>query len=136
MRAHLPPLARALVAALAAITVDTAVADSSTPRLAAYYDRHMAICGGEAYEWSGDETPAECGARRRSRLVHGLKGAAPGEPAVEPPGKIERVFNLETAKVRRPTTPSPVLPRADDVTPWHAPACAGHAGAAADKPPG
>lgn len=61
LRAHLPPLGRALVVVLAAITMDTAVADSSTPRLAAYYDRHMAICGGEAYEWSGDDAPRNVG---------------------------------------------------------------------------
>ena len=32
-------------------------ADSTGPELAAYYDNNMAICGGEAYAWSGNETP-------------------------------------------------------------------------------
>ena len=36
-----------------------ALADSSTPRLAAYYDRHLAICAGAAYEWTGDSTPKQ-----------------------------------------------------------------------------
>lgn len=36
-----------------------AVADSSTPRLASYYDRHLAICAGAAYEWTGDSTPKQ-----------------------------------------------------------------------------
>ena len=42
---------------LAASGTGKAVADSSTPLLASYYDRHMAICGGDAYEWSGDGKP-------------------------------------------------------------------------------
>jgi alpha-tubulin suppressor-like RCC1 family protein len=42
---------------LAATFTGKAVADSSTPLLASYYDRHMAICGGDAYEWSGDGQP-------------------------------------------------------------------------------
>jgi hypothetical protein len=78
LRAHLPPLARALVAVLAAITVDTAVADSSTPRLAAYYDRHMAICGGEAYEWSGDDPPRNVG-RDVLQLATAAKAASVGD---------------------------------------------------------
>lgn len=32
-------------------------ADSSSPRLAGYYDLFLAICGGTAYEWSNDEQP-------------------------------------------------------------------------------
>ena len=42
---------------LAASCTGSAGADSSTPLLASYYDRHMAICGGDAYEWSGDGKP-------------------------------------------------------------------------------
>jgi alpha-tubulin suppressor-like RCC1 family protein len=37
--------------------VPTALADSSTPRLAAYYDRFLAVCAGAAYEWAGDDKP-------------------------------------------------------------------------------
>ena len=33
------------------------VADSSSPRLAAYYDRFMMLCGDTAYEWSDEESP-------------------------------------------------------------------------------
>ena len=44
---------------LAACTSGTAMADSSPPRLASYYDRHLAICGGDAYEWSGDGKPGK-----------------------------------------------------------------------------
>jgi hypothetical protein len=32
-------------------------ADSSSPWLAAYYDRFMAICGGQAYEWADNDVP-------------------------------------------------------------------------------
>ena len=32
-------------------------ADSSSPRLAAYYDSYLAICGGKVYEWSDFDTP-------------------------------------------------------------------------------
>ena len=34
-----------------------AFADSSGPRLAAYYERFLAVCGSNAYEWSGDAQP-------------------------------------------------------------------------------
>lgn len=34
-----------------------AVADSSGPQLASYYDRHMAISAGVAWGWSGNERP-------------------------------------------------------------------------------
>ena len=43
--------------ALAASTAGTACADSSTPLLASYYDRHLAICHGDAHEWTGEEKP-------------------------------------------------------------------------------
>jgi alpha-tubulin suppressor-like RCC1 family protein len=48
---------RLLSIALTTFAATTASADSSSPRLASYYHRHLAICGGEAYEWSGDEQP-------------------------------------------------------------------------------
>lgn len=34
-----------------------APADSTTPRLAAYYDRQLAICDGDAYAWTGPAAP-------------------------------------------------------------------------------
>lgn len=34
-----------------------AAADSTSPRLAAYYDRKMLLCGGTAYQWSGNDAP-------------------------------------------------------------------------------
>jgi alpha-tubulin suppressor-like RCC1 family protein len=43
----------------AASPVGPAAADSSTPALASYYDRHMAICGGDAYQWEGETTPTK-----------------------------------------------------------------------------
>lgn len=36
-------------------------ADSSGPRLAAYYDLFMAICGNQVYQWEGDEAPRKAG---------------------------------------------------------------------------
>jgi alpha-tubulin suppressor-like RCC1 family protein len=48
-----------LCAVLIAIAFPEARADSSTPRLAAYYDRHLAICAGDAYEWTGNDTPKQ-----------------------------------------------------------------------------
>jgi alpha-tubulin suppressor-like RCC1 family protein len=56
------PAMNAARAALIAVCIAVALAgnahaDSSTPALAAYYDRQMAICGGDAYEWTGDQTP-------------------------------------------------------------------------------
>ena len=35
------------------------LADSSSPLLAAYYDKFLAICGGRVYEWSDFDTPKE-----------------------------------------------------------------------------
>lgn len=46
------------IALLAGATLH-AHADSSTPRLASYYDRHLAICAGAAYEWTGDDAPRQ-----------------------------------------------------------------------------
>ena len=46
-----------LVANLIFVTV--AVADSSSPRLAAYYDTFLAICGNKVYEWSDFDSPQE-----------------------------------------------------------------------------
>lgn len=37
----------------------TALADSSSPHLAAYYDRQMAIVAGKVYAWEDDEAPVE-----------------------------------------------------------------------------
>lgn len=36
-----------------------AAADSSSPRLAAYYDSFLTICGNKVYEWSNNDTPRE-----------------------------------------------------------------------------
>jgi alpha-tubulin suppressor-like RCC1 family protein len=47
------------VIALTAALSSTAGADSSTPRLAAYYDRQHAICAGNAYEWTGNDRPKQ-----------------------------------------------------------------------------
>lgn len=35
----------------------SASADSSSPRLAAYYDNFLSVCGGDVYEWRGFNTP-------------------------------------------------------------------------------
>ena len=50
-----------LATLLVAISVSfsSAVADSSSPRLAAYYDDFLAICGNKVYEWSDFDTPQE-----------------------------------------------------------------------------
>lgn len=40
-------------------TSSIAIADSSSPRLGAYYDRKMVVCGTEAYQWSGTERPRQ-----------------------------------------------------------------------------
>lgn len=52
---------RACVAAAFAVATfasQGALADSSTVRLAAYYDRQLAICDGDAYAWTGRAAPA------------------------------------------------------------------------------
>lgn len=51
------PFALALLVPFASVA-PTAAADSSTPRLAAYYDRQLAICDGDAYAWTGRNAPA------------------------------------------------------------------------------
>ena len=53
----LAPRRCALGIALVAGVACTARADSSSPRLAAYYDRYLAVCSGDAYEWTGDDAP-------------------------------------------------------------------------------
>lgn len=42
---------------LSGVTVASAAADSSSPRLAAYYDRQMAIVDGAVYAWEGADPP-------------------------------------------------------------------------------
>lgn len=44
--------------AFAMSTASPVHGDSSTVRLASYYDRHLAICAGDAHEWTGDNKPA------------------------------------------------------------------------------
>lgn len=51
------PFALAWLVPLASVATP-AHADSSTPRLAAYYDRQLAICDGDAYAWTGRAAPA------------------------------------------------------------------------------
>ncbi|MEH6470924.1 MAG: hypothetical protein V7752_06695 [Halopseudomonas sp.] len=45
--------------ALACYLALPALADSSSPRLAAYYDDFMALCGDQVYEWSGTGAPTK-----------------------------------------------------------------------------
>tara|TARA_Y100000588_G_C13720975_1_gene697247 strand:+ start:361 stop:666 length:306 start_codon:yes stop_codon:yes gene_type:complete len=42
---------------LAHVGTPPALADSTSPRLAAYYDLRMLLCGDTAYRWRDDETP-------------------------------------------------------------------------------
>lgn len=46
------------ILALAVLTSTAAQADSSSPKLAAYYDRQMAIVGGKVYAWREQQRPA------------------------------------------------------------------------------
>jgi len=57
--AHLSFRSLRLAAAVlwAAMAIGPAAADSSSPLLAAYYDRQMAIVGGRTYYWTGDNDP-------------------------------------------------------------------------------
>lgn len=48
-----PPFAYFLVVMLGVIPISSASADSSSPLLAAYYDRQMAIVNGVVYAWQG-----------------------------------------------------------------------------------
>jgi hypothetical protein len=82
---------------LAAGATGTAVADSSTPLLASHYDRHMAICGGDAYEWSGEDTPRKAmrdvtqvgvGKSGSYALSSGVQGS---HPASHLPAHIDRI---------------------------------------------
>lgn len=51
------PLIALLGLFLALISIQSASADSSSPLLAAFYDRQMAIIDGVAYGWEDDDTP-------------------------------------------------------------------------------
>ena len=51
------PLIALLGLVLALISIQSASADSSSPLLAAFYDRQMAIINGVAYGWKDDDTP-------------------------------------------------------------------------------
>ena len=42
---------------IALLISSPALADSSSPNLAAYYDRQMAIVGGQIYAWKGRNPP-------------------------------------------------------------------------------
>ena len=44
---------------LSIVMSNAALADSSSPKLAAYYDRHMAIVSGVGYAWTGRDPPAK-----------------------------------------------------------------------------
>lgn len=48
-------LALAQLLLLCLVIIRPAVGDSSSPRLAAYYDNFMAICGDQVYEWNGSD---------------------------------------------------------------------------------
>ena len=48
-----------MLLATLALFAPRALADSSSPLLAAYYENFLAICGARAYEWSGDEAARE-----------------------------------------------------------------------------
>lgn len=72
-------------AVLAAGGAATAYADSSTPRLASYYEQHLVICSGDAWAWRGDEEPTlvmrdvmAVGTGRRGRYALALDGRLHG----------------------------------------------------------
>ena len=48
-----------LIATLMCLVTTVALADSSGPRLAAYYDLNLAICDGQVYEWEDRDRPRE-----------------------------------------------------------------------------
>ena len=48
---------RMLIATLMCLLSTLALADSSGPRLAAYYDLNLAICDGQVYEWEDRDRP-------------------------------------------------------------------------------
>lgn len=70
---------------LAAGLAGPVLADSSSPLLAAYYDRQMAIVGGAVYAWRGDDAPkrlpfrgVQVGVGRYTRYVLTAAGALLG----------------------------------------------------------
>ena len=50
-------IATVLVATFLSLGRGISFADSTSPRLAAYYDRKMLVCDQTAYQWSGDNNP-------------------------------------------------------------------------------
>ena len=57
-RLHRTPT-RVLITCLVCMVCTVALADSSGPRLAAYYDLNLAICDGRVYEWEDRDRPRE-----------------------------------------------------------------------------
>ena len=52
-----PLSALSLILCIGLVPRIAALADSSSPLLAAYYDRQMAIVDGMAYGWAGENPP-------------------------------------------------------------------------------
>ena len=127
--------ATAAIVALAC-TAAPALADSSTSRLAAYYDRQLAICGGDAYAWSGRSRPvlavrgvAAVGVGRDTNYALGKDGRLrawrgdPGEASVV----LDRVAAFAAGD-------SGVLAIRDDRSLWHVPASGTRLGRRAPAP--
>ena len=73
--------AYALVLICSLVVVMPANADSSGPRLAAYYDRFLALCGDSVYEWNDSDAPvqlmsgvSQVGVGKNNSYVLTLKG--------------------------------------------------------------
>ena len=91
MKAYLMPMTARFISriffgiVLAAGLAAPVLADSSSPLLAAYYDRQMAIVGGAVYSWSGNDAPkrlslkgVQVGVGRDTRYVLTAEGALLG----------------------------------------------------------